>query len=270
MVAPAPDVHVAGRAHADVASSGAGATAQAKAFAERLARPLARTPADIDLRTLCRVIGAHTPEACAPLERAVCDAALQASSTSAESARKAALSCATDRIAKAGEAASSCAAERMRTDNLSCVALFAGSELAAAACTKARVSELRLIGAGEVLDTAADAGSKMRVLSAPLECAGEMLQGAGALIMGAVEVAHNGAVLTAPGSGGLCYMASRLQVPVLVVAQTAKFTDRVLCASVHEGFDVLKPHEVEVVCTELGQFEPSRAPDVYKKMNVEH
>lgn len=95
-----------------------------------------------------------------------------------------------------------------------------------------------------------------------------LLDNIDAVVIGAEEVAMNGAVLSAPGSAVVVQVARELAVPVVVTTQAIKFSESMVVDWVSAGCDVIRAHEVLVIITEMDtvNWSPSSAPDVLRKM----
>lgn len=95
-----------------------------------------------------------------------------------------------------------------------------------------------------------------------------LLEGVDAVIIGAEEVAMNGCILAAPGASVVVQVARELGVLVVVTTQAVKFSEGMIVDWTYAGYDVIRPHEVLAIITEMdtGLWSPSAAPDVLRKL----
>lgn len=93
-----------------------------------------------------------------------------------------------------------------------------------------------------------------------------LLEGVDAVLIGAEEVAMNGAVVAAPGTSVVVHMARELGVVVIVATQAVKFSENMIVDWTHGEYDVIRPSEVMSIVTEMdtGQWNPASAPDVLR------
>lgn len=95
-----------------------------------------------------------------------------------------------------------------------------------------------------------------------------LLEGVDAVIIGAEEVAMNGCVLASPGASIVVQVAREQGVLVVVTTQAVKFSEGMIVDWSYAGYDVIRPHEVLAIVTEMdtGMWSPSDAPEVLKKL----
>lgn len=113
---------------------------------------------------------------------------------------------------------------------------------------------------------AADSGAPVRY--GVLASCQSLLEGVDAVIMGAEEVAMNGAVLAAPGASVVVQVARELGVSVVVTTQAVKFSENMVVDWVYGAYDVIRPYEVLAIVTEMdtGTSTPASAPDVLRRL----
>lgn len=94
-----------------------------------------------------------------------------------------------------------------------------------------------------------------------------LLEGASVVVLGAQEIAANGVALTRPGSAGLAIMAKEMNIPLVIAAQTLKFTNEMRLHPPDDRVAAIPAHDIEVIVTEFGNIVPSEAPHVFEKYN---
>eukprot|EP00177_Eucheuma_denticulatum_P008524 GFKZ01015509.1.p2 GENE.GFKZ01015509.1~~GFKZ01015509.1.p2 ORF type:complete len:281 (+),score=40.53 GFKZ01015509.1:404-1246(+) len=154
-------------------------------------------------------------------------------------------------------------------------AVFGSSTVAEAAFLAVNTSGKRLtvIDSGPEFEGRAMAKRLASATGAPIKYGvlancHRLLDNIDAVIIGAEEVAMNGAVLSAPGSAVVVQVARELAVPVVVTTQAIKFSENMVVDWVSGGYDVIRAHEVLVIITEMDtvNWSPSSAPDILRKM----
>lgn len=265
-------------------TSTSGSTAQLARCAETLIAELERVVLDGDAtRALGGIVSASASaeENTHPLHRALCDAvrrALERAGTGdGETVRAVALRATrtfADSVSReapriAADAAAAWCFER----GCARVALVAGSALAARAAVAASValSSIAVIDTGDTSGKAlalalADSGPPVRYGS--LAAAHDLLDDADALLIGAHEVAMNGAVVVSAGAAAVASLAIQAEIPVVVVVQAAKFSDAMVVGLEAGGRDVVKASEVDVIISEDGSIEPHMAPSILERYSA--
>ncbi len=231
------------------------ATTLALKFADSFALSLTRC-SKLDRRALGTLISTHLTSATSPLERALCDVAL-AQVGDITSAVKSVRSYAEERINAAADAAVEAACVHLK--NALSVTLLSGSTLAD------RTAQALSPQAVSCVDSGKGSYPECATRVASLDSAPELLEGSSALILGAHEVAMNGAVVCVAGSAVTAALARDSGVPVVVVAQTSKFSESTLIGPAYGDYDVLDPTEVDDIVTEKGVIPAHMAPDVSKE-----
>lgn len=150
------------------------------------------------------------------------------------------------------------------------VALYAGSDIAEVATTGMSKSVPNVT----VIDTLPRAvgrqtakrlsNQQMFVRYGLISAADSLLDGVNVLLLGAEEIAMNGCIVVAAGAATICALCKEKEIPVIVIAQTAKFSDSMILDHQVQGNDVLRAHEVTTIITEHGSVDPIMAPRVLR------
>lgn len=157
------------------------------------------------------------------------------------------------------------------------VAILAGSSVAEAAflAVNNNNKSLTVIDVGPAFPGRALADklarqTKAPVRYAPLASVHKALEQVDAVVMGAEEVMMNGCVVVSPGGGVVAQAAQEANLPILIVTQAVKFSNRALVEWFVKG-DVLRPAEIQSIVTEMDAdpTRPSFAPDIWKKLSGE-
>ena len=92
------------------------------------------------------------------------------------------------------------------------------------------------------------------------------MEGVGAVIIGADEIAMNGCVLASSGASNVVQIARELGVSVVVTTQAIKLSEGMIVDWSYAGYDVIRPHEILTIVTEMktSVYSASDAPDVLK------
>lgn len=231
------------------------ATIRALKFSDSLSLSLVRC-SKLDGRALSTLITTQLTTAISPLERALCYIAL-AHVDDVTSAIKAVQDFAEERINAAVTSAVKAACEHLK--HAESVTLLSGSTLATRTVESLSLQSVSCLdsGTGSFPECATRVGS--------LDSAPELLENSAALVLGAHEIAMNGAVVCSAGSGVTAALARDAGIPVVVIAQSAKFSESTLLSPVLGDHDVLKPSEVDVIVTEKGIVSAHMAPDISKE-----
>lgn len=117
---------------------------------------------------------------------------------------------------------------------------------------------------------ATTAATATSVRYVPLSAAHTVMMQVDVVVMGAREICNNGNVIVAAGGSIVVQAAQDADVPVVVVAQSVKLTER--CVADWFAFDtdgdVIKAREIQTVLTELdtASWRPTGIADIIKKL----
>lgn len=260
------------------AGAGGSCSARLEEFAARLSRALARAPFADDaspahiLGSVVALAGGGDASGggLSVLERGVSEAGLAAiaageghSEDELRSAVLKAMGAYVDkRVVIAGKEASKAAGSLAGEKRWRTVGILAGSRVAAEAVRRITgLTGVSVIDAGperagrETAQKMSSTGG-VRVQYGLLSATHDLLAGAHAVVLGAEEVSMHGSVVAGMGAGAVAAVAKELGVMVVVVAQTAKFSDAIVADVCVGGRDVLTTGEVDLIVTERGAVEP--------------
>jgi translation initiation factor eIF-2B subunit delta len=105
-----------------------------------------------------------------------------------------------------------------------------------------------------------------------LEALGHMIPAATKVLLGASALFSNGALLNRAGTALVCLLAKRQAIPVIVVAQACKFSDKVGLldsSGGHAGmYDVTPSELLTMLITEMGLLPVTSVPVVLREYNI--